>query len=92
MDTVHPQHHPVLGCGGIKLGNRDEIQSNTGRGAEHLKVRSTSRRCSKALKVQKYNVHNQGLMIIALAHTDDVCQILARAAASNQRATLVHSW
>jgi transposase len=31
MDAVHPQHNPVLGCGWIKRGKRQAIQSNTGR-------------------------------------------------------------
>lgn len=31
MDAVHPQHNPVLGCGWIKRGKRQVIQSNTGR-------------------------------------------------------------
>ncbi|EGV33944.1 hypothetical protein ThidrDRAFT_0099 [Thiorhodococcus drewsii AZ1] len=31
MDAVHPQHNPVLGCGWIKRGKQQAIQSNTGR-------------------------------------------------------------
>jgi len=31
MDAMHPQHNPVLGCGWIKRGNTQPIQSNTGR-------------------------------------------------------------
>jgi len=31
MDAAHPQHNPVLGCGWIKRGKVQAIQSNTGR-------------------------------------------------------------
>jgi hypothetical protein len=31
MDAMHPQHNPVLGCGWIKRGKTQPIQSNTGR-------------------------------------------------------------
>jgi len=31
MDAMHPQHKPVLGCGWIKRGKTQPIQSNTGR-------------------------------------------------------------
>ena len=31
MDTTHPQHNPVIGCGWIKRGEEHPIQSNTGR-------------------------------------------------------------
>ena len=31
MDAVHPQHHPIMGCGWIKRGQEQTISSNTGR-------------------------------------------------------------
>jgi transposase len=31
MDAMHPQHNPVLGCGWIRRGKTQPIQSNTGR-------------------------------------------------------------
>lgn len=31
VDAAHPQHNPVLGCGWIKRGKEQLIQSNTGR-------------------------------------------------------------
>ncbi len=51
VDAVHPQHHPIMGCGWIKRGQEPTIPSNTGRQRLHIQGAINSAKLSAEVRL-----------------------------------------